>query len=154
VKDHRYELLLHYKKCQLMNVYINNLSQMYLLPQGQVAAGLIIIAGLYTTVVSKGQVPVVLYLVSGLLVVVISAYIIILLNVTSSGLFLSKRFLRSLKKWTLVKREDIAVKKCVRSLQPTKLYMGAFHVVDKGRAPSLVKFCLQRTIFLGVQSRT
>jgi len=112
-----------------------------------------IISGLYTVIVSRGEIPVTLYIATGTLIISATLFIFLMLDVSSRGFHMSKKLLISFKKWPLGK-VDAALKKDIRSLQPVKLYVGPFHVVDNRRAPALLRFCLQRTILLVVKSRT
>jgi len=147
----RWKTLLLYRKCEVFTRLINLVCQMCILPQAQVTGAGFIIGGLYTAIVSHGHIPNFVYILSIILTVLITLYLLILLDIASRGFGASKLFLGSIKKWPLCR--DSVFRKYSRSLRPLKIYTGPFHVVDKGRAPALLRFCLQRTTFLVVNSR-
>jgi len=119
----------------------------------QTCATGMIIAGMYTATVSNGKLHPILYFVSVFLSMFVIVFIYIVTEVASKGTHLSKGTLTSLKKWNIKRETSQYFKKVIKSIHPVKIHMGPFHVVDKGRAPALLRFCLQRTAFLVFKSR-
>jgi len=150
--EDRWEILRSYRQCQVFNNLINKVSQFTALPQAQIAGSSIIIGSLYTTVISNGRIPTIVYIGSVFFTVETVFYVFLLFDLASTGLIASKSFLRSLRKWPYSRNS--LFRRYIKSLQPLRIYTGPFHVVDKGRAPALLRFCLQRTIFLVVKTRT
>ncbi|CAL8068304.1 unnamed protein product [Orchesella dallaii] len=122
--ERRWNILFFYRQCQLFSRQMNLVTQMTTLPQAHVA----VLLSLQTIF-----------------------FIFVLLNAASSGFIVSKSFLRAVKKWPISKNG--LFRRYIRSLPPLRIYAGPFHVVDKKRAPLLLRFCLQRTTFLIVQAR-
>lgn len=71
-----------------------------------------------------------------------------LLDVASKTLLSSQSLLSSLYKSS---SKSSLVQKYIKSRHPLRIYMGPFHVVDRGRAPALIRFWLQRTMLLVVK---
>jgi len=104
-KTKRCRILLLYRKCQVLTIYINTLSQMCILPQGQTGACMFIISGLYTILVSGGKIPNVLYFANGIMIVSAALFVFLLLDVSGKAVYVSKRLLVCLKKWPLLRKD-------------------------------------------------
>lgn len=81
-----------------------------------------------------------------------SVAIFLVLDYASRPLLMSTRLLAGTKRWR--KKRSTWTSKFVRSLSPVCLRVGMFHKMDRSRGPATIRFCLQRTFFLVVQSRS
>lgn len=144
------------RKFQIATKVLNECLQLYVLPSYQAACAGAIVASLYTVLmISRNSLHPLIYFASLGILVDLAIFICIILELGSSQLSTSKSFLRAMARLKVEnKRERNFHKRYVRSLQPLRIYMGPFHILDGGRAPALVRFCLQRTVFFMVQSRT
>jgi len=138
----------------MVELVLNEYCQPYLLPMMQTGAIGVIIAGIYTAIVSNGKLPSMLYFISVFFSMFVVVFIYIVLDVASKGTLVSKVVLKSFTKWKIQRENAPLLKKVIKSLYPVKIHMGPFQVVDKGRAPALLRFCLQRTTFLIFKSRS
>jgi len=80
-------------------------------------------------------------------------YIVFMLNFASLSLLHSKAALGYWGRWRWNRPCDQRLGRFLKSCRPVCLYAGQFHVLDRMRAPVLIRFCLQRAFFLVVQSR-
>lgn len=150
----RYISLVIYRKLQIATNVLNECLQLYTLPSYQVSAAGGIMASLYAVLMtSRNSLHPLFYLVSLGILVELVLFICIILELGSSQLSISNSFLTTMIHWKVENTEERNFhKRYVRSLHPLKIYMGPFHVLDSGRAPALMRFCIQRTVFFMVQS--
>jgi len=150
--SYQQKLLKLYKECQVFTAVLRACSQDYFVPALQSLSTALIISCLFTTIMADENLPGFLYSFSVVLMVIVVCFCFIVLDVASRGLLYSKTFIRRLGKWKV--HMNGVSKRDVRSLAPLKIHAGPFHAVDRNRAPALLKFCLQRTIFFVVKSRS
>ncbi|CAL8147195.1 unnamed protein product [Orchesella dallaii] len=146
----QWKLLLLYRKCQLFTKVLNLYSQPFILPLIHCLGSAVTITCLYSTIMSDKNVPKILTLLSTTIMIINVCFVLKVLDIASKGLLCSKGFLRNFGK--LPGYRDDIFRRYRKSLPPLHMNTGPFHVVDRGRAPALIKFCLQRTAFLVFKS--
>lgn len=94
------------------------------------------------------------------LLILISCYVILSMDVGSWPISASQKFLTEFKGefdpksfGGLSTNERKWKRMFIRACQPVCFQVGPFHKLDRARGPALIRFCLQRTFFLVVNSR-
>jgi len=141
-----------YKHHKLFVTSLNAQFQAFVLPTVQAGNAALIIASLYTVIMCHKEIPPVLYGFVVLFLVSVSIFMIAVLDVASKVQLASNLILRRLKASAYSKSKYC--RKRLRTMPTLRIFMGPFHAVDRARAPALIRFCLQRTVFLIFNSRS
>jgi len=141
-----------YQHYQLFVLSLNNHFQALVLPTVQAGDAALIIASLYTVIMGQDEIPSVLYGFVVIFLVSVSIFMIAVLDVASRVQLVSNLILRKLKASCYSKSKYC--RKRLRTMPTLRIFMGPFHAVDRARAPALIRFCLQRTVFLIFNSRS
>jgi len=138
-----------YRQLQLLVIFINHCMQQMLWPTVQFCGAVAIIATGYAVIVFSSHMTT--SMLAGLLSInIISAvFCTCKLEFGSMPRQISIKMINSWAQWGNIKY----CKKFVKSCKPLSIQVGPFHIMDRNRAPALIRFCMQRTIFLVVQSR-
>ncbi len=136
-----------YRQIQILVLLTNICLQLYILPSIQFIGSVIIIALLFSILIFGHYLPMWTTFLLSLTFVVAIIAVWFVLNMGSQPILKSSKVL---KKWRLYNRECNCkwTRKFVRSCPNVVLRMGSFHTLDRSRAPSLMRFVLQRTFFL------
>lgn len=134
-----------------MTLSFNKSMQAYMLPAYQLTGVGMIIALLFTVLSSDVNLPVWLYAFVASLCFQCVCFNFAMMDLCSRCLLLSKSFLSAMRKPANGSKE---MKKYLASMRPLRIYLGPFHIVDRSRGPITLRFCLQRTFFLVVKSKS
>lgn len=140
-----------YRQTQILIHMYLECFQMQLLPNMLFSSSVIIITCLFVIIELKNELPLALYIVFPLILLITTVFLIIMLEMTSQVITLSK----SIKtQWSSAFYE----KSCWfnafnRSCPPLKIVVGPFGKIGRDKMSTVIRFCLQRTIFFIVWSR-
>jgi len=147
----QWETVTLYRNCQVYTTILNQFSQPYLLPNIQVfGAGCITMCS-YNLMLYHEKMPILISVPWVIFTLTVALFCLGVLDICSKDILYSKGCLTSMRKWSLYKNK--LFRRYIKSLSCLKLYTGPFHAVDRKRAPSLIKYYLQRTMFLVFKSR-
>jgi len=140
-----------YRQTQILLHLYHDCFQMQLLPNMFFSSSILIICCLFATVELKDELPIVVYVAFPFLLVLTSMFLLIMLEMTSRVVVLSK----SIKTQWSIKYcgKSLWYQKFARSCPPLKIVAGPFSKIGRDRIAIVLRFCLQRTIFLVVWSR-
>lgn len=146
---HREKLLLVYRKVQVLIILCNQCFQKYIWTNFQFACSCIVISIMYCTIVFGAQLNNYLLSLMVLVMIISTIGLIAVLDYGSRPLMFSRRLLFVEKKWITCEW----TKRYLKSCPVISLKVGMFHKMDRDRGPATLRFCLQRTFFLVVQSK-
>lgn len=141
-----------YRRLQIIMSLCDECFQQRVWPFLQFAGCLASICFLYTLIVFDNQLEKVFIVIVTLVLIATVSTCILILEMGSRPLKLSSGrngILIKLKGWN----NDSWFKRFLKSCQPIAIRIGPFHKMDKERSPAFIKFILQRTIFLVVQTK-
>lgn len=122
-----------------------------------VIGSLLIIVLLYSILVFGQHFGKLAFTGNACLLLIFSVFYVVLLDTGSKPIPITRKFLHNLKENLRAnkrKQETHWFRLFLRSCQPISLNMGPLHKLDRGRGPAMIRFCLQRTIFLVVKNKT
>lgn len=138
-----------YLQIELFTRLVNNSFRIFL-PQAHFSGAAWLIACLYSIIQHRHELPGILNVFIVLYAAVLIGVIGSLLDSASKTILISEKVLVPWKRT----RNNHAFKRVSRSLQPIRIQCGHFHVITRDRLAFFIRFCLHRTIFLIVRSRT
>ncbi len=148
-----------YRKVQILVLICDKCFQSYVWPIIQFYGALILINLLYVLIMFHQQLPqsgvvaLVLLFVSG------TSIICLILRTGSRSISISRKVLQRVTVWS-EHNQDKWAKRFFKSCSKIAIRVGSFHKMDSERAPSFIRFILQRTFFfvlktkLGIKSNT
>lgn len=134
---------IYFRQVQILMLLANTFYQAYVLPLFQFCGAIILIGFLYAAIMGGKFLPLVVTLCLYILVLNMSIVFWVLVEMGSQPVVKSSKLLRILKH-----RNCKYTRKFLRSCPKIALKVGYFYVLDRSRAPSLMRFVLQRTFFL------
>lgn len=147
-----------YRSVQMLVIMCNKCLQQLFWPNLQFTGAAMIISSLYSLIILGDLIPGLAILGIILFTVLVVIFVFFSLDVGSRPMLLSTKLLSSWKKLGGIVHHYPRGKcwwtKFFKSCRPIHMYMGPFHVVDRQRAVILMRFCLQRTFFFVVKTRS
>lgn len=143
------QIAISYRSLQLLVVICNEVFQTYFWPLIQFVGSCFGINFLYFLLEYAVILPFGLTLIIIACVVVLIGLCCLMLDVGSRPILLSSSILKRVK----YRYDYDWSRKFWRSCKPISLDIGPFHKMDRSRGPAFLRFILQRTFFLSVQSR-
>ncbi len=137
-----------YRHLQIHVILANKCLQDFMWPNIEYNGSFVIISLLYAIIILKPRLNFHLLLILIFLLIVATLFCFLLLDYGSRPLRVSRGILQHSKEW----RGHRWSSKFYKSCTPIALLIGPFHKVDRKRAPNLIRFCLQRTFFLVLQT--
>lgn len=143
------EIIAFYRQLQIVLQLANNCFQTYLWPVYEFAGALIVIALIYMEVMFMeclhfaAQICVSIFMCATLCIICVT-FKIASLPLQASAKILSK---------CNVINAPLKFSRQRRAISLLSFQIGTFHKIDQSRVPSLLRFVLQRTVFLIVQTR-
>lgn len=138
-----YLVSIYYRQAQILMLLANTFYQAYILPLFQFCGAIILIGFLYAAIMGGKFLPPVVTLCLYILVLNMSILLWVLVDMGSQPVLKSGKLLQILKH-----RNCKYTRKFLRSCPKIVFKVGSFHVMDRSRAPNLMRFVLQRTFFL------
>lgn len=139
-----------YRKIQIFTILANGYLQKYMMTGTEFFGSVIIISLLFSIASFRPMLGGVLLSLIVLSLLTLALFIFFLLDCASRPFLLSRNVVTICEKgW----RSCSWSEKFLKSCQPIALRIGPFHMIDRERAPLMMRFCLQRTFFLTVGAR-
>lgn len=146
----RVKLAMAYRQLQIIVGLCDNCFQQFSWPNIQFMGSSILISVLYSVLMFYKIFPANVLLMMVSTCTITGIFIFSIFDYGSRPYVASRKFLaRCTKQWRLFPW----TRAFFRSCRPIYFKIGQFHRMDRGRGPSLIRFCLQRTFFLMVQSK-
>ncbi|CAL8068538.1 unnamed protein product [Orchesella dallaii] len=147
----RMEHFLFYRQLQLVFHLCNECFQNFAWPIIHFFGAIITIAASFLLMVHKKSLGKETYLFLLSLIGWVLLFIGYMIEYGSMPKLISKKMLNNYRRcWG---KEKFS-RKYLRACQPLAIRMGPFHEMNRSRMPAFLRFCLQRTIFLVVQTET
>lgn len=149
-RSHSFEIALCYRKVQLFAIICNECYKFVIWPVVEFSGSLIMISCLYSLLVFDEFMTKTFMFALSLILATAVFVVCFILDMGSRSLMISSKMLIRIKqldfgeKWT---------RKFYQSSQPIALKVGSFHKMDRERGLSLLRFILQRTIFLVLKTK-
>ncbi|CAL8129228.1 unnamed protein product [Orchesella dallaii] len=147
-KNH--QLCTFFRQLQILGMFCDKCFQQYIWISFQFTGAAFIISSLYATIVFGHRISNILILLLVTICIVTIIFCLSLLEIGSMPQLISKKILVKWKLW----RDDKYHKKWLRSCKPITMQVGPLHKLDRQRGPALIRFCLQRTFFFVVKTRS
>lgn len=138
---------LQYRQIQILALLANNCLETYILPDIQISGATFVISLLYASIIFEKYLPA---SATALIFFIFSTFFSILYIIFDMGsrpAVKSRKFLKAWRKYNRLFKSDYT-RKFIQSCSEIVLKVGSFHVLDRSRAPSFMRFVLQRTFFL------
>ncbi len=149
-----YKVAMCYRIVQLFATLVNRCYQMSFWPVCEFIGSGLIIAMMYAILVYGQYWNGIFKLGLLISILTVGSVICVPLLIGSHCLSISKYIIVKLKRHKYNKREVDKWNSCfLKSCKPISLKIGPFHEMDRTRVPCLVRFILQRTIFLVFKTR-
>jgi len=145
----RYKISMSYRATQLLVNLSNKAYKQFYWPNIEFEGALLVIACFYLGIMLQLLIARIAAFTLSFLVL---GFVIVALDIASQPLLLSRSIIHSWKRWRGPGYRWMA--KFAKSCRPIGLNVGQFHVIDRKRVPIIIRFCLQRTFFLVMQTRT
>ncbi len=142
----------YYRQIQIVTILVNDCLQMYFWPVVELYGSLTAIVVAYSFVRYHNLFNVFyqMSIIVMLFIELISIYFIF--DVASQSLPLSSKIIVRPKLLPGKNEQNVLFRKFGKSCRPIVLKVGAFHKIDRQRGPGLMRFILQRTVFLLLKS--
>lgn len=147
----RRKCALYYRELQILLILSNKCFQNSVWPNVQFCGSAVIISLLYSIIVLRESLH--SYLVIGMTLVFCSTscFCFLVMDYGSRPQIVSRGVLaRCKERWAGFHMSKLFWKSC----RPIAFQIGPFHYMDRQRGPALFRFCLQRTFFLIVQTKS
>lgn len=151
-KSMHHFIKIYYRQLQLFTMLINRCLQIHFWPVLEFVGSLVGICLLYTFVKYHALFNIYVRVILVASFVTTSLFIWVMFGIASQSLLLSSKLLARSKCFAKRYEQSVGFKKFVRSCPPSVLKVGDFHKKDQNSAPGLIRFILQRTVFLLVKS--
>jgi len=145
-----YKITHFYRTTQLFTNLFNKCMQPIFWPSIQLVDSVFTIACIYCLLLFFDQLHQVLILIVLSIGTVVVVIIIFTLDAGSQPILYSREILNSWKHWN----GSRYIRRFSKSCQPIMLHAGPFHIITRERAAIVLRFCLQRSFFLIVQTRS
>lgn len=141
-----------YRQIQIFVILSDKCFQAYLWPSIEFYGSVGVIAVLYILLVFKVSLPYTAVFVMIALVLSLVIVMCLLMGMGSNLIIISGKTLQRVKHWN-TNLEHRWTRKMFKSYQRVTIRVGDFHKMDRKRVPSLMRFILQRTFFLVIQTK-
>ncbi|CAL8129226.1 unnamed protein product [Orchesella dallaii] len=148
-RSDRNGLALYFRKLQILVILSNQCFQQNVWPNIQFTGAALMICLLYSIILFGHTLNFKLVLFMVFMLCAAMVFTFLILDVGSRPIILSKKLLGKWLRW----RSEKSWGKFLRSCDPISLRVGPFHRMDRGRGPALIRFTVQRTFYLVVQSK-
>lgn len=148
------KILQSYHQLKVLIVFCNQCFQTYTWINCQFTCAALSISLMYSTIKLGSNLPAKLYIPLMTIMCASIIFIFCVFDYGSRPLMNSTKLLQRCKYWkTRASCTGQWKRKFLKSFSPIYFRVGHFHKMDRGRGPATLKFCLQRTFLLLVQSK-
>ncbi len=138
---------IYYRQVQVLVILSNDCFQMFIWPIIQFFGASGIIAFMYSVIVFHKQIPAVATIIISLVMISTTLLCVIMLNMGSKPMLHSAQILGRTNQ-----NGCIVTRKIFRSCPIISLRIGMFYKMDRNRSAAFIKFILQRTFILVLQT--